>query len=480
MIQINNDSTDMKDLRVGDEEVKLAYLDDECIYAKPYKVTWVFESPGARSTEGNPSGLTKVLVRHSSYEPKAALGRRPPGTNPETHGSYIAFYGDIVSASYDGSISSPYYLDSLTIYPYPDKVESDITALIRTKVRQYSLSRSLGSYGYINVTRTSVPYSSWGATGSMQFNSDNRTNGNLYYGDKLSYSYGTNSAAYEITSAGLSGYDSSTGVTQNITAYAYTRVKEFTLDMRPNSSNSNISMTAYRTSSPYKGASTGYLSNGTTIYYGDVIRISASAATGYHLTTDPSYTYTINNQATFIATAEKNTYSLYLDTDEVGVDYTSVSVRTSSKGTINRSSLTYDDNGYYKMAYNNIPYGDTVYISASASSGYALNSYTTQYTCTGDKSISITAYATTNTLTITYYTDSSIYGKMSGAASDTFYGSGTRQYSITPGSTIHFFSDGYGNSYTSYVTINNSEDYSYTMPHYDTSIRVFFSYQDDY
>lgn len=48
---------------------------------------------------------------------------------------------------------------------------------------------------------------------------------------------------------------------------------------------SNTSMTVNRTSSIYKNATLGLLSSGASIYYGDVLVISATANSGYNLTT---------------------------------------------------------------------------------------------------------------------------------------------------------------------------------------------------
>lgn len=51
------------------------------------------------------------------------------------------------------------------------------------------------------------------------------------------------------------------------------------------SQGSNTTVTVTRTSSPNQGASTGTLSSGSVVYYGDMLKITASANSGYNLST---------------------------------------------------------------------------------------------------------------------------------------------------------------------------------------------------
>ena len=51
------------------------------------------------------------------------------------------------------------------------------------------------------------------------------------------------------------------------------------------SAGTNTTVTATRTSSPNQNASTGTLSSGSVVYYGDVLKITASASSGYKLST---------------------------------------------------------------------------------------------------------------------------------------------------------------------------------------------------
>ena len=58
--------------------------------------------------------------------------------------------------------------------------------------------------------------------------------------------------------------------------------KPYTLSL---SVGSNVTLVVNRTSSPNQNASTGNLSNGSLVYYGDVLQISASASTNYKIST---------------------------------------------------------------------------------------------------------------------------------------------------------------------------------------------------
>lgn len=109
---------------------------------------------------------------------------------------------------------------------------------------------------------------------------------------------------------------------------------------------STISVT--RTSSPYAGASTGVLSNGSTIYAGDTINISFGANTGYNLSTctvnGSSFSggsYTVSGNISVISNASVKQYSLSMLQDD---NITIVVNRISSplKGAITGNILSGD------------------------------------------------------------------------------------------------------------------------------------------
>lgn len=68
------------------------------------------------------------------------------------------------------------------------------------------------------------------------------------------------------------------------------------------SAGSNTSVTVSRTSSPNQGASTGTLSSGSVIYYGDVLTISYSVSSGYKISTSTVNGTTFSSGASFTVT----------------------------------------------------------------------------------------------------------------------------------------------------------------------------------
>lgn len=108
------------------------------------------------------------------------------------------------------------------------------------------------------------------------------------------------------------------------------------------------SITVKRTSSPYAGASTGTLSSGSTVYYGDTLSVSYATSTGYSLGSHGSSSFTVTGNITsssIYASASLNSYTYNI-------------VYQSSNGTrLGSSTATYK-------------YGTTNTISPKSFSGY--------------------------------------------------------------------------------------------------------------
>lgn len=150
------------------------------------------------------------------------------------------------------------------------------------------------------------------------------------------------------------------------------------------------SITVTRTSSPNAGASTGTLSNGATVYSGDVLSWSASPATGYQMSTT-SGTVTVSGNTTIAPTATYATSSISATSCNIGAN----STITISK---QNSSLT-----------------DTVTWSCGSASGtIATKSTATSFTWTVPTSLlsqlSSTSKSTTVTLTTQTYTGDTSLG----------------------------------------------------------------------
>ena len=69
------------------------------------------------------------------------------------------------------------------------------------------------------------------------------------------------------------------------------------------SAGTNTSVTVTRTSSPNQGASTGTLSSGSIVYYGDVLTISYSVSSGYKISTSTVNGTTFSSGASFTVTS---------------------------------------------------------------------------------------------------------------------------------------------------------------------------------
>ena len=112
--------------------------------------------------------------------------------------------------------------------------------------------------------------------------------------------------------------------TATTTLYAVWQKKTYTLSLTK--SDAGILVNANRTSSPIGGASTGLLSNGATLYYNDVIKVSWSVNSGYTAQTlkinnvdvsaysPPEKTETITANLTIVMTVELGAL-VYIDTE---------------------------------------------------------------------------------------------------------------------------------------------------------------------
>lgn len=75
---------------------------------------------------------------------------------------------------------------------------------------------------------------------------------------------------------------------------------------------SNCSITVKRTSSPNKGAATGNLSSGATVYYGDILSVTYGVSTGYSIASKGSTSITVTRNITksdIYATVSANSYT---------------------------------------------------------------------------------------------------------------------------------------------------------------------------
>ena len=295
-------------------------LANQTLYAQwdamAYNVNWNDET-----------GYTIAVSRTSSPYANASTGALSSGA--------VIYYGDVLSITYTAStgynISSK---GSTSITVTGNVTSSDIYCT--ASVNQYTATWNGGTGYTITVNRTSSPLKG-AATGEL-------TSGAvIYYGDVLSVTYAA-STGYTISSKGSTSITVSGNVTSS-NIYATATVNSYPASWN---AGTNCSITVKRTNSPLKGATTGNLSSGDAVYYGDVLSITYTANTGYSISSKGKTSITVTGNVTssdIYATASANSYTYNV-------------VCKSSNGT---------DLGSTTVTYK---YGTTNTITAPAKSGY--------------------------------------------------------------------------------------------------------------
>ena len=138
----------------------------------------------------------------------------------------------------------------------------------------YSLTISAGTGTTLVVDRIASP-NAGAATGVL-------SNGaKIYTGDVLQF-WGGPITGYDLSSFTVNGSSVANGkthtVSSNVSVSTRATVKQFALTTNQGY---GTTLSVTRTSSPKAGAGTGSLANGSTIYYGDVLSITASASDGF-------------------------------------------------------------------------------------------------------------------------------------------------------------------------------------------------------
>jgi uncharacterized repeat protein (TIGR02543 family) len=318
--------------------------------AKAYNVSW-----------NTGTGYTISVNRTSSPYANASTGALGNGA--------VVYYGDVLSISYTASTGYTISGKGSTSVTVTDNVTAS-SIYCTAAVNQYTASWNGGTGYTISVKRTSSPLKG-AATGDLT------SGATVYYGDVLSVTY-TAKTGYTISNKG----STSVTVNGNVTSsniYATASVNAYTVSWN---TGTGYSIAVSRTSSPLKGASTGNLSSGATVYYGDVLSVNYTASTGYSISTKGSTSVTVTGNVTasqIYATASVNSYTYNV-------------VYKSSNGTnLGSSTATYQ-------------YGTTNSISAPAKSGYNTpGSQSVKWDSTTAKTITFTytptAVATSQSLT---------------------------------------------------------------------------------
>ena len=227
-----------------------------------------------------------------------------------------------------------------------------------TPATLYTLTINAGTGSNITVKRSGTTLAS-GAT--------------VAGGDVLTIS-AASETGYDLSTLKVNGTNFSSGgshtVTGAVTVASTATVKSFTLSI---SAGTGSTIAVSRTSSPKKGASTGSLSNGATVYYSDVLTVTFGASTGYdlgtHTVNGTSFTsggsHTVTGAVTVASTATVKSFTLTISAGRG----TTITVRRTSSPRQGASTGTL-------IAGAKIYYGDVLTVSFTANSGYLLQSHT--------------------------------------------------------------------------------------------------------
>ena len=331
--------------------------------------------------------------------------------------SKTVYYGEIVGAlpipTRTGFTFTGWYTEQSGGTQITEKTvssfEQNATVYAHWTANKYKVTWNTGTGYSISVKRTSSPYAG-AASGNLGNGAE------IYYGDVLSITY-TASTGYTIGSKGAT----SITVTGNVTSsniYANASVNTYKVSWN---TGTGYTIAVNRTSSPKGGASTGALSNGATIYYGDVLSVTYTASTGYTIGSKGATSITVTGNVTssnIYATATVNSYKVSWNT---GTGYTIAVNRTSSpKGGASTGALS---NGA------TIYYGDVLSVTYTASTGYSISSK-------GSTSITVTGNVTSSNIYATAKVNSYTYNIVYKSSNGTDLGSSTATYNYGTTNTI--------------------------------------------
>lgn len=155
-------------------------------------------------------------------------------------------------------------------------VSGDVSVVSTATVKSYTLTMSAGTGSTITVNRTSSP--------KQGASIGNLSNGaTIYHFDILQISFSANTG-YNVGTLTVNGSTFTSGnshtVIGNVVVSSTASVKSYKLSI---SADKGSTITVNRTSSPKQGAGTGTLSNGATIYYDDVLKITFASTPEYEI-----------------------------------------------------------------------------------------------------------------------------------------------------------------------------------------------------
>ena len=234
-----------------------------------------------------------------------------------------------------------------------------------------------------------------------------------------------------------------------------------------------VTIIVNRTSSPSANASTGTISNGATVFYGDVLSITYTASAGYSISSKGATSITVTGNVTekdIFAIPTVNSYTASWNTPAnvtIVVKRTSSPYAKASIGTLSSGATVY--------------YGDVLSVTYAAATGYSVASKgATSITVTGNVNTNhIYATETANPYTVTYNLNTSSIKTTPTCSSTSKSVTYNSTYGTLPTPTASYYTfDGWytaasgGTKITSSTTVTTASNHTLyahwtkTMPEY--------------
>lgn len=326
----------------------------DTVWCKPYTLTVACGT-----------GVAQIKVtRVGSEEPTALF--------EELHDGDTVYYGDKLAFEAQAQ-------DGFELNPIPEHTargDVDTAAIITARPKQFFMNISHDNgIAAVTVTRESSQYQHV-RVGELPIDAP------VYFGDEITIN------AVPNTGFNTDQYTAHYLVCGNITTEITGSPKSYTLSCIKGAGVDSI--TAIRTSSYKKNVSVpSALTDGDTIYYGDVIAVTAAPKTGYVID-EGQKTYTVSDNLRLNVTALVNQYRI-IENKTIGVGdvewtRTESQLQHATTGTITANDVIY--------------HGDKLHASVAAETGFDLQQYTADYTVSCDVTASFAATVKTYGLTV--------------------------------------------------------------------------------
>lgn len=321
-------------------------------------------------------------------------------------------------------------------------VNSNISANITASLKLYTLNYTQDvGVNLVTITRTSSTY---GNTGTLSVGSS------VYYGDVINVSV-TPFAGYSVT-----GGQGTYTITKDLSIGITTQINQYKLTERKGTGVDKVVWT--RTESPLQHATTGPITAGCIIYYGDKLHVSATAMMGFNLA---QYTsdYTVTGNITAEFSANIKTYTLTI-VKNIGIS--NIRVVRLRNDTLNES------NSYELSNGSTIKHFDRINVQVSPCNYYSVASMPNNLIVLDD--ITISPVADPQSFTLSISKDSGVSSVVVRRESSNKQGASIGQ--LSSGATIYYgdklsvkayaYSGYETNSYTTSYTVSGNVNVNVT------------------